>query len=208
MNKTFVKMLRAVAFSIGLATVFCLSSGLSLAQQQLDNKVYNYRAYAYLNPDLVNAYRGGSISRCLTSTDSQTRLLRHWVDSGINEGRQASLSFRAPVYRQLNPDLSGLSNRGLINHYVDNGAREGRQASWVLDPAVYRASNSDLASFDNIRLINHYLSTGAGEARRSSNQFDVRAYREFNADLRNLSNSNLVVHYLVYGRREGRRAIY
>ena len=54
---------------------------------------------------------------------------QHWLQYGINEGRQGSYGFSAKAYLDHNPDLRnhfGTNYSGSISHFHDHGRREGR----------------------------------------------------------------------------------
>jgi len=83
--------------------------------------VYNVNEYLKYNPDLLEGYG---------YNDEQ--LLAHFVNYGMNEGRQASSEFNAFTYRERYPDLrSGYGDnlKGYYLHYINYGKLEGRRAS-------------------------------------------------------------------------------
>jgi hypothetical protein len=55
--------------------------------------------------------------------------MRHWLEYGINEGRQPSAEFDLRSYRERNADLRGAGNADLLNHWLAYGQHEGRIAS-------------------------------------------------------------------------------
>lgn len=79
------------------------------------------------------------------------KLLKHFVDCGMDEGRQASSSFNLNSYKYANYDLRiqfGDDNRQYYMHYISNGKAEGRvatgyeNATWTDDFCVmYRLYN-------------------------------------------------------------------
>ena len=82
--------------------------------------IYNYRGYASYNADLVATYG-----------ENPWKLLQHFINSGMKEGRQASSQFNLAAYKANNPDLVALfgdDNIKYYEHYMTNGKAEGRIA--------------------------------------------------------------------------------
>lgn len=83
--------------------------------------VYNPGYYAAHNPDLVAAYGY-----------DESALIKHFVNCGIKEGRQACANFNVSSYIAHNPDLVAAfgenNNLAYIKHYINNGQKEGRVA--------------------------------------------------------------------------------
>ena len=88
--------------------------------------------------------------------------LKHFVEYGMKEGRQASVEFALNVYKSNYEDLTkafGTNNVLYYWHYMNYGRAEGRNAmtripstvydgvdySAVYDYEYYRAHNEDLA---------------------------------------------------------------
>lgn len=83
--------------------------------------VYDYKTYKALNPDLV-----------ATFGDNQYKYLRHFIDSGMKEGRQASASFNLNAYKANNPDLVaqfGADAQKYYEHYITSGHAEGHTST-------------------------------------------------------------------------------
>lgn len=58
-----------------------------------------------------------------------TKLLNHFLESGMKEGRQASEEFNVSVYKENNPDLAELYGDDLVKyyeHYMSCGHSESR----------------------------------------------------------------------------------
>ena len=82
--------------------------------------IYNYRDYASYNADLVATYG-----------ENPWKLLQHFINSGMKEGRQASSQFNLAAYKANNPDLVALFGDDNIKYYehsMTNGKAEGRIA--------------------------------------------------------------------------------
>lgn len=82
--------------------------------------VYNYKSYMAYNPDLASAFGY-----------DQWKLLRHFITTGMKEGRRANNEFNLTAYKANNPDLVALfsdDNVKYYEHYMANGKAEGRIA--------------------------------------------------------------------------------
>lgn len=134
--------------------------------------VFNPEFYRLVNPDLAS-YNDQDITT-------------HWVNHGIYEGRQATVSFLASEYLQLYPDLtSAFGSTGYLNaalHYLEHGAiLEQRLGSiygnnLVFDSLFYPSANLDLANYDSAQLGAHWLLHGIDEGRQASSTFYSRDY--------------------------------
>ena len=83
------------------------------------DKVFNATYYANKYADLKKAF----------GTDS-TKLLNHYLTSGVKEGRQAISTFNVAVYKANNADLQktfGNDMMAYVNHYIQYGYKENRK---------------------------------------------------------------------------------
>lgn len=83
------------------------------------DKVFNATYYANKYADLKKAF----------GTDS-TKLLNHYITSGVKEGRQAISTFNVAVYKASNADLQkafGNDMMAYVNHYIQYGYKENRK---------------------------------------------------------------------------------
>lgn len=151
-------------------------------------------------------------------------LIKHFVTSGMNEGRVASEAFNPTYYKEKYADLQsafGTNNKLYYMHYIKNGKQEGRSGasstiydgvdySLVYDKESYLAYNGDVANAlgnDERALIKHFVEYGEKEGRKANDSFDVIAYKEKYTDLQAAFGDNLVLyykHYINYGYYEGR----
>ena len=86
--------------------------------------VYNYSYYINKYADLKKAYG-----------NNQTEALAHFVNNGMNEGRQASEEFNVSIYKSNYADLQrafGNNWKSYYLHYMNNGKQEGRNAKTLL----------------------------------------------------------------------------
>lgn len=84
------------------------------------SSVYNYKDYATYNSDLISVYG-----------ENPWKLLQHFINSGMKEGRQGSSQFNLAAYKANNPDLVALfgdDNAKYYEHYMSSGKSEGRVA--------------------------------------------------------------------------------
>lgn len=178
--------------------------------------VYNKDYYLKHNPD-VKAAIG----------NNPRELIRHFVEGGMNEGRQASPNFDVQVYKASYYDLRaafGNNTRAYYYHYMNGGIYEGRVAvpdscyngvdySDVYNKDYYLNHNQDIraAIGNNPReLIRHFVEGGMNEGREASPNFDVRLYKATYSDLSAAFGNNTreyYYHYMYGGQYEGRTAI-
>ena len=207
------------------------SSTASVDYTKLDHVYYNgvdYSAvfdwtyYTSIYPDIKAAF--GS---------DKAAALAHFVNYGMNEGRQGSPSFDVFSYLRAYRDLRSVFHTDLKSyylHYVSYGKNEGRVATGVnvmRDPvtvyngvdysAVYDF-NSYISSYSDIRglyglnddgALAHFVNYGLSEGRQGSSSFDVGSYLRAYRDLRSAFGVNLrnyYTHYISYGKGEGRVA--
>jgi len=160
--------------------------------------------YATQYPDLMNAFN-----------HDKYKLFTHWLDFGIDEGRQSSKVFDVNFYLNLHPDLLstfGEKNyKAALDHWLHNGIKEGRIGSFAFDVKFYLDFYGDLqAAFGTNyeAIIRHWLEYGIKEGRISSPAFDTQYYLNQNIDIKNSYGSNnysaAVDHWLRQGLNEGR----
>lgn len=86
--------------------------------------VYDYNYYINLYPDLKKAYKWNEYA-----------LLQHFVEHGMDEGRQASKNFNVYYYQRNYADLRSAFNNHLESyylHYMYNGRSEKRVANKLI----------------------------------------------------------------------------
>ena len=184
--------------------------------------VFNTEFYAEKYPDLKKAF---GLNNYL--------YIRHFVNSGMREGRQGISSFDVNTYKNLYPDLRvafGTDLQKYYMHYVNYGFKEGRRATGgspvvkpitiyqgvdyakVYDFNYYMNKYSDLKKLfgnDDIGAIKHFVEHGMKEGRQGIASFDVRSYRNKYQDLRlayGKDLKNYYIHYIRSGANEGRVA--
>lgn len=165
--------------------------------------------------------------------DNDVAAIRHFVNFGMTEGRQASANFSVKVYKNRYPDLrSSFGNdlKAYYLHYLSDGIREERTATGsdeligyitvyqgidyadVYDFNYYIEHNSDIKKLyenDDIKALEHFVQFGMNEGRQGCEDFNVKAYYNNYADLRNAYGSSYSLYYLHYinwGKKEGRNA--
>jgi serralysin len=160
------------------------------------------------NPDWifdVNYYRQNNPD---LATLDDNELFRHFLNFGLNEGRNFYPLIDLNFYRQSNPDLGNLGNNELLRHLVTSGLNEGRKFHPLIDLNFYRQSNPDLARLSNRDLLNHFWNSGLAEGRPSLPLFDVGFYLASNRDLGQNgigTNQQAINHFINFGLNEGRR---
>ena len=199
-----------------------VDKGLTVLDGVDYSAVYNYYYYIGKYADLKAAFG-----------NDQTAALRHFVNNGMNEGRQASEDFNVTYYRNRYADLRGAFGTNLKNyymHYINNGVKEGRDAktacaikggvtilngvdySAVYDFNYYINKYPDIKAafgYDDVSALQHFVNNGMKEGRIGKADFVVSYYKNSYPDLRSAFGSNLQLYYLHYiknGKREGRIA--
>ena len=185
------------------------------------SRVYDYNYYISRYADVRNAYGNDDVKE-----------LRHFVNYGMKEQRQAKADFDVVAYRLQNPDLRiafRLDYPAYYRHYMKYGYREPRQAvgthtlekpitKWngvdyaaVYDFPWFIRNHPDLSRFanDDAGAIEYFVTYGMHEKRQACEDFNVVVYRSNYADLRNAYGTDYpayYLHYIRYGRRENRNA--
>jgi len=169
-------------------------AAVSPAQILLDSSVFDANYYRAHYPGLVNM--------------SDAQLRNHWINHGIQEGRQAHLKFYWKEYQQIYKKLgSAFGNDGkkYVTHYVKYGKAEGRTPVFALDPSVFDATYlslrySDLKNLSKEQLETHWLLHGIQGGRQANALFYVKDYSEIYPDLKNYLGSDpnkYIRHYVV-----------
>ncbi len=178
--------------------------------------VFNASYYSNKYPDLKRAFGSDS-----------AKLLKHFVDYGMKEGRQASASFDVNIYKNNYADLQrafGSNLKQYYMHYINYGKREGRDAvnfkpiyngvnySAVFDANYYLGKYPDLKKAfgtDKVKAFNHFTKYGMREGRQGKATFNLSLYKNRYADLRKAfgnDNARYYEHFVKYGQKEGRKA--
>ncbi|MBD5095948.1 MAG: Ig-like domain-containing protein [Lachnospiraceae bacterium] len=185
--------------------------------------VYDYEYYMNKYADLKNAFEG-----------DDEAAIKHFVNYGMKEGRQAKETFDVKSYKNRYKDLRNVYGSNLkmyYIHYVNYGQREGRKATGVVeiqDPVTvydgidysvvydykyYINKYADLKNAfegDDEAAIKHFVNYGMREGRQAKETFNVSYYKDKYADLQNAYGSDLkgyYMHYIRYGQNEGREAV-
>ena len=181
--------------------------------------VFNGAYYLEQYPDLKSAFK-----------NNYAAALRHFVEHGMKEGRQASAEFNLNIYKNNYADLRkayGSDNSKYYLHYMKYGKPEGRNAvtkvastvyeeidySAVYNYEYYRAHNVDLArAYGDVsdKFLEHFVKYGMKEGRQASAEFNLDIYKNNYADLREAygsNNSKYYLHYMKYGKTEGRNGL-
>lgn len=171
--------------------------------------VFNAEFYAKVNADIAGAFKS-----------DYDKMLQHFVEFGMKEGRIASEEFDVFAYRDTYTDVADAFRDDLPSyymHYIRCGKEEGRTAPYdpldysiVFDAQYYAENNKDVkAAFqDNEKLLKrHFIQCGMDEGRPASPDFDVKIYKAENGDLQAVFKNDYrayFVHYIQYGHLENR----
>ncbi|MCT7972114.1 hypothetical protein [Laspinema olomoucense] len=155
---------------------------------------------------------------------SNQQLFQHFVNFGVNEGRQGSSYFSVKTYLENSTGLQqlGFSNQQALEHFIRFGVEEGQrgerlsfvsqvqdrlQENLVYSSLYYRSQYQDLAGLDDTQLFEHFQDFGRNEGRRASPYFDVNTYLASNPDLQQagLTNKQAIAHFMAFGFEELRK---
>ena len=107
--------------------------------------VYDYYYYINHNGDIKRVYG-----------DDDIAVLRHFINSGMIEGRIASDKFNVYLYKANYPDLQkayGNNLKAYYMHYLRNGLNEGRSGNISFaGKQSFQVKNCIVSSFDNTTL--------------------------------------------------------
>ena len=121
--------------------VTTLQNPLTIYQNVDYAVVYDYNYYLGKYPDLKAAFLG-----------NETGALKHFVEYGMREGRQASASFDVDVYRSNYLDLQQAFGNNLTSyylHYINSGVREGRDAVTRIYHSIMGGSTTTVMQMAN-----------------------------------------------------------
>ena len=200
----------------GIAGCVDVNYAYSLAFEEQYSAVYDYEYYKANNPDVDSAYSG-----------NRYKILKHFINYGMKEGRQGCENFDVTSYYNEYPDLRvayGSDLKKYYEHYIKYGQNEGRHStgcsslkgyvttyngvdySAVYDGIYYAKNNSDVtnwASFgpglvSDAKLIQHFVNYGMNEGRQGCEKFDVMSYYNEYSDLRATYGNDLKKYYEHY----------
>ena len=167
--------------------------------------------------------------------DDDVAYLKHFVEFGMNEGRDAIAGFSIKSYKNANDDLRkafGNNLKQYYMHYIYYGNKENRTVTGkdneIVNPVteyngvdykdVYNATTYynnyiDLRlaiGLDDQALLEHFVEFGMREGRKASTEFDVEYYVTAYEDLQKAFGSDLkkyYEHYINFGKKEGRYGV-
>ena len=164
---------------------------------------------------------------------NREKLLLHFINYGMREGRQAKATFDVRSYKNRYQDLRiafGSDLKQYYLHYINFGQREKRNPlncpevqnpvvrmsginySPVYDYYEYQMKNPDvMRAFgnDDIATLRHFIKNGMREMRRAKSSFNVFQYVVNYQDLRKAFGDDFSAYYMHYirnGVRERRSA--
>jgi len=157
--------------------------------------------------------------------------LEHFVNYGMNEGRQGKVDFDVMSYAYQYPDLRRAYANDLKQyylHYISFGKQEGRIATgtnqvqggdsvymgidygMVYNLKYYMNTYADLKSafgLNDAAYIEHFVIYGMQEGRQGNAEFNVSYYKNRYVDLREAFGTDIksyYTHYINNGVQEGR----
>lgn len=185
---------------------YVMRSGIT-APQNLPIYIFDAQFYADHNGDLKVAFGY-----------DEYKLLKHFLNYGIQEGRTASSTFSVKYYLEENGDLKyafGNNYQAAYNHFVKYGCNESRRSSPEYDGTFYKYFYRDLTNLSPVALMEHYLSFGkkvegriaAIDSTVEKIVFNASLYAECNGDLKYAFGNDtqaLRKHWITYGISENR----
>jgi hypothetical protein len=146
-----------------LATfIFVFSSQSAIADWLSEPSVFMPVYYADQNADVekIDGY-------------DHAKLLAHWKEYGLEEGRRSSPVFDVKYYLRENLDLAkqfGQKNyKEAAHHWFNSGRKEGRASHPEFNVRIYLKKNPDVAkavgAHNYLGAVHHYLSHGYKEGR-------------------------------------------
>ena len=188
------------------------------------SSVYDFNYYISKNPDVVRVYGY-----------DENKVLAHFVNFGMKEGRSAKESFSVKSYKNRYYDLRrafGNNWKSYFLHYINNGIREKRVTvgydttlvgaqtkyngidySSVYDFNYYISKNPDVLrayGYDENKVLCHFVNFGMKEGRQANETFSLSVYKDRYIDLRRAfgkNNKAYYMHYICNGIKEGRKAV-
>lgn len=160
-------------------------------------------------------------------------LFKHFLNHGMEEGRQASEEFNPTTYKNKYQNIRITYQQNIKMYYADyilHGKEDGKTATGtapIIDPiTIYKGIDyssvydyydyikqyPDLASMypqDDISVLREFVEEGMAQGRIAKESFNVYAYLAQNPDLRKAYRTNLpayYLHYIAQGRAENRPA--
>ena len=186
--------------------------------------VYDFNYYISKNPDIVRVYGY-----------DENKVLAHFVNFGMKEGRSAKESFSVKSYKNRYYDLRrafGNNWKSYFLHYINNGIREKRVTvgydttivgaqtkyngidySSVYDFNYYISKNPDVLrvyGYDENKVLCHFVNFGMKEGRQANDTFILSVYKDRYIDLKHAfgkNNKAYYMHYICNGIKEGRKAV-
>lgn len=183
--------------------------------------VYDYNFYVGKYPDLKRAF-----------WSNPSAALKHFVECGMREGRQAAEGFIVQSYRARYLDLRkafGSDLPSYYRHYIEFGYKEKRKTtgtvtinhpvtlydgidySLVYNYHYYLRQYADLRRAfegDDVAALDHFVHFGMKEGRLATESFNVKTYRKRYIDLQNVFGDDLkayYLHFIEYGYSEKRK---
>ncbi len=185
--------------------------------------VYDYNYYVQKYADIWRAFG-----------TNDAAVLKHFVNYGMKERRQAKSTFDVNSYKNAYVDLRNAFGNDYPKyylHYVNYGKKEGRRTtgvtkrvgnvtklggvdySSIFNADYYFSKNGDIVKAfganDDVSALQHFVNYGMKEGRASIATFDLTSYAYRYPDLRKAfknDKKSYYLHYKNYGKREGRKA--
>ncbi|MEM1291304.1 MAG: choice-of-anchor D domain-containing protein [Cyanobacteria bacterium P01_H01_bin.162] len=169
-------------------------------------ELFDETYYLTQNPDIAAAVAQGGFA---TGYD-------HFVQFGINEGRNPSVYFDEAFYRANNADVAAAIANGSLSsglmHYLSFGHWENRDPSTLFDASDYLLNHPDVSAAVASGIFasgfEHFIEFGDDEGRLSTLLFEEAFYQQQNADVAAAVQAGVFSsgfeHFISFGQQEGR----
>ncbi|MEA3231646.1 MAG: hypothetical protein U9Q05_07830 [Thermodesulfobacteriota bacterium] len=145
-----------------ITLIIIFSAQIAMADWLSEPSVFMPTYYADQNPDVekIDGY-------------DHAKLLAHWKEFGLKEGRRSSPVFDVKYYLNKNQDISKkfgkMNYKEAAQHWYNTGRKEGRPSHPDFNVRIYLKKNPDVAKTvganNYIGAIHHYVSNGYKEGR-------------------------------------------
>ena len=236
-NRTFKKKVFGVVMAMSLVVpVVAPSVAVKADETSTSTAVVKYQTvYAGVDYSPVydySYYTKGNVDVAMAFPGDDAKVLKHFVEFGMKEGRRANDKFDVKGYKNKYGDLRaafGNDYEKYFEHYLKYGIDEKRVGTGsdtienpvtkykgidyglVYDYATYSKYADLKKAFgeDDVAYLKHFVEFGMNEGRDAiaTATFSIKSYKNANVDLRKAFGNNLkqyYMHYIYYGNKENR----
>ena len=133
------------------------------------NKVYDFNYYTKRYSDIYAAF-----------VNDPAGAIEHFINFGINEGRQANEDFNIAAYKNNYADLRnafGDNNVAYVRHYIELGQGEGRNAKSALLHTILNTDGTSNTSVE--QMVTYFIANNGTYPSYYTDNADIKSIREF-----------------------------